>query len=226
MGYEKTKYMPSVPVLSRMMNMTHTLTTLAVLSLLTCAGADTFCLTDAVGKQQGPFDFGEGAKLSLEGREYTLSKIMTPEENVIEKMKAITIPEIDFRQANLQDIICFLTEASREYDRQDIPVEERGTSVVCNLGQSEVAAPLPSTDPFTAFPQPVDIRPITLNLRNISLYDTMNFLCKLGDLEWSVQGSVVLIEPKELNDPAQSRTDRGRKLASSTNAMETAAPAP
>lgn len=41
--------------------------------------------------------------------------------------------------------------------------------------------------------------PITLNARFISLFDAMNIVCKLGDLQWTVLDSVVLVERKTTN---------------------------
>ena len=55
------------------------------------------------------------------------------EEEVIEKMKRIIIPEVNFREAKIQDIIEFFYDASREYDDPILPLDRRGIRFVLRL---------------------------------------------------------------------------------------------
>ena len=59
-------------------------------------------------------------------------------------MESIVIPEIEFRQANIADVIAFFGDASREYDDPNLPASKRGVNFVLDLsllpngGTSEV----------------------------------------------------------------------------------------
>jgi len=146
--------------------MKYTITAIVVFALLASAHADESHLTDATGKKYDPFEFKQSETLSIAGQKYTISKKLTKEQQkILEKMKTIIIPEIDFRQANVNDVISFLQKASVEFEPKS--KRQRGVSFILNLGS------------------PSDVPLITFSARHISLFDTMNIICKICDLNWS-----------------------------------------
>ncbi len=130
----------------------------------------------------------------------------TAEMKILDKMRSITIPEIDFRQANITDVVTFLSEASREHDRQDIPPEERGVNIVLNLGGTvdAPAAAATADDPWAAaVSAPAassgNVPPLTINARFLTMLSALEMIMDLADLKYRVRDNVVLI--MEANKP-------------------------
>jgi len=131
-------------------------------------------------------------------------KTQTAAEKLREKMSKIIIPEIEFRQANIRDVVNFLVEASIAGDP-----EGHGVNIVLNLPEEvapvEQAAPAPEEElPFfgeeetPAAPAPVEAGPvptITLNLRRISLLDALKIVTEVAGLRYRIEGNVVVITP-------------------------------
>ena len=128
-----------------------------------------------------PRDYG------LAEREALRSVVIDPQEEdptgirdqIRIKMENIKIPVIDFRQANIHDVIDFLQTASVEFDLPDVPKDERGVNIILSLGQSvapAAAAPAASDDPFSNMLEDGDgeagasgVPLITFTARHISL---------------------------------------------------------
>jgi hypothetical protein len=195
--------------------MKNALTTIALFALLATVRADEFHLTDATGKTYGPFEFKHGERLSIAGQEYTIAKVLTKEQEITEKMKSIIIPEVEFRQANVHDVIRYLQEASVDFDSKP-EQSHRGVSCVLHLGPPAPTASAEPTDPFAdPFAEPPkaqsrtpDTPLITFSARHISLHDVINIVCKICDLKWTIQNSVVMIEPKKKTEEVQPSVRR------------------
>ena len=185
--------------------MKHALAIIAVLALLAPVRADEFHLTDAAGKKHGPFEFKQGETLSIAGQEYTISRVQTKEQKIIEKMKTIIIPEMDFRHANIRDVIAFLRHAGVEFDKQS-ERHHRGVNFVLGLPRPQHAIRA-TADPFEeilkAQPLETEVPLITFPVRDVSLHDAINIICKVGGLQWSIQDSVVMIEKKKESEKVQ-----------------------
>ena len=128
---------------------------------------------------------------------------------VLEKMRDIIIPKLEFRQANIADVVNYLVEASIAAD----PSGE-GVNIILNLGDggavSSAPAPAPAAsddgwgfddDDFGA-PAPVaggssGVPPITLNLRNVSMSDAINFITEVARLKYRVESTAVIITSKD-----------------------------
>jgi general secretion pathway protein D len=129
-------------------------------------------------------------------------------ERLHEKMQKIIIPEVQFRQANINDVVNFLVEASIAADP-----EKEGVNIILNLGQSGGgggAAPAPAAAPavdewgFAAddFDAPMPsgggggasgVRDITLNLRRISMLDAIKYITEVANLKFRVESTAVMI---------------------------------
>ena len=157
-------------------------------------------------------DTGYDSRRSDSSGDSVITLGTTEEMKILEKMKRITIREIEFRQANITDVITFLSEASREYDEdKDIPEERRGINIILNLGGSgetastaqaadtfaggwEAAAPETTTDSSNGVP------PITVNARFVTLYDALGTVMKVAKLKYRVNGNMVLVMPENAPD--------------------------
>ncbi len=139
----------------------------------------------------------------------------TPTTEVVmiqEKMRKIIIPEINFRQANLTDVITFLGDASREYDDPNTAADQRGINFILSLqapgsprstttsmpSQADpFAAPL---DPLAAAPMSGAGTPITFQARYVTLYDALSIVMNLADLKFRIRGNVVIVMPSNFPD--------------------------
>jgi hypothetical protein len=201
-------------------------TIIALLALIAPVHADEFHLTDATGQTHGPFEFKQDAKLTIAGQEYTISKVLTKEQIILEKMKTIIIPEIEFRQANILEVFEFLQHIIVDSDTKS---EHRhpgvGVSFLLDL-DSPIATSATTedpfgTDPFTEAPhgqpQASEMPTITMSVRQISLFDAIDFVCKVSDLQWAIQDGVVMIENMKKEEVGQDESTVASEVAPSVS---------
>ena len=130
-----------------------------------------------------------------------------------DKMKSIIIPAVEFRQANINDVVTFLVDASLAADP-----EKEGVNIILNLGQSGGGSSAPA--PVAAAPAGGDewglggddfgsematagvgssgggnLRDITLNLRRISMLDAIKYITEVAGLKYRIEDSAVIITP-------------------------------
>ena len=138
-------------------------------------------------------------------REYEFEK---ERAKMIEKMKSIKIPEIDFRQANIYDVVTFLSEASIANDRTEVEEgEKKGVDIILDLGTGRQAAPQEaavSDDPFAdtldlgdggAAAGGGDIPLITFHARYVTLLEALRIVTSVAGLKYTIRGSVVMVVP-------------------------------
>ncbi len=93
------------------------------------------------------------------------------------KLKSVVLPEVDFKEANVSDVMKFLFEASLEYDPAP-PAEGRGVGFILNLTQ---------TEPKDSAPAPPRPGPkVTLHARCISILDALNAVSKATGVEYTI----------------------------------------
>lgn len=101
------------------------------------------------------------------------SNITVRTVSVATKLNSTIIPEIDFRQADLRDIVAFLSEASRQYDSTNLPKDLRGVNIVL----MDVNNP----------------SKLTLSLRNVSLRSVLTLVGEAAGLSVDIQGEAVVL---------------------------------
>jgi general secretion pathway protein D len=115
---------------------------------------------------------------------------------ITKKLNDIIIPEINYREAVVSDVITFLSEESRRLDP-----DKQGVNIVLSSGISAPTTPPPSTPAPSAEGQPptpaegVEGRKITLSLRNVPLIDALRYVTTLADLKYRVDSSAVIVLP-------------------------------
>ena len=157
--------------------------------------------TYGVGYTAGGDDVGGGGAGSSDGDGATIRDVSN-EIRIRGKMERIIIPEIEFRQANIVDVIGWLGDASRENDPDDVPVEERGVNFVLDLGiPASDTSSAGSEDPWgVADTAPAasegGVPPLTIKSYNMKLSDTLDLITDMSGLKAQVKGNVVMIMPK------------------------------
>ena len=134
---------------------------------------------------------------------------LSVETKIRQKMNSIVIPEIEFRQANIADVISFLGDASREYDEDDVPAAERGVNFVLDIGDlggGEGAADegfgggLFDTPAEPAAASSGGIPLLTIKSHYVTLLSTLDLIMDMAGLKYRIQGNVVKIMPKNKAD--------------------------
>ena len=114
---------------------------------------------------------------SLKGNDLALEAApeKTEEELAIEAMtervKAMNIPTLDFVNAPVQDVVLFLSETCRRQDGKGINILTLGMS-----GAMEVGG-------------------ITISIRDLNLYEALEYITEIGGLKFEVQPKAVALMP-------------------------------
>ena len=140
-----------------------------------------------------------------------IAKGRTAEQLVQQKLEEIVIPEVSFRPpATIIDAVTFFNQAARDYDRPELPVEQRGVNLVLKLpGSSGAAAPAAAgggeDDPFAAAASASSGSaggvPVisALSARFITLKNAIKLVCDVTGMKSLIRGNVVMIVP--VNEP-------------------------
>ncbi|HSR87667.1 MAG TPA: hypothetical protein VLL07_01835 [Pontiella sp.] len=100
-------------------------------------------------------------------------------EQMEARLKGIVIPTLDFRDANIKDVVLYLTEACRRIDQSG-----NGVNIIL-LG-------LDSSDEMGGG----DLgNNITLSIRNMNLYDALQYIVEMASLKFQLGSDVVTIMP-------------------------------
>jgi general secretion pathway protein D len=126
------------------------------------------------------------------------------QQGIMRKLNDIIVPEINYREAVVSDVITFLSDESRRLDPEKV-----GVNIV--LGGGIVASAAPSAAPAAAAVAPgaqpetgpggagnagdIEGRKITLSLRNVPLIDALKYVTTLANLKYRVEPSAVIVLP-------------------------------
>jgi len=157
----------------------------------------------------------------------------TAEQIIHQKLVDIVIPEVTFRPpATIIDAVDFFKQASRDYDKPEIPVEQRGVNLVLKLATTQTAAPAGAeaaaaapADPFAATAAaaaPGGVPQISaLSARFINLYDALKLVCDVTGMKFRIRGNIVMIVPA--NEPDAELMTRSYNVLSSLTERKNAA---
>jgi general secretion pathway protein D len=109
--------------------------------------------------------------------------VKTAEDVAIEQMvahlKSIVIPTLDFRDANIKDVVLYLTEACRRID-------------AAGDGVNIILLGLDSSDAMGGGALGNNI---TISIRNMNIYDALQYIVEMAALKFQVGSNVVTIMP-------------------------------
>ena len=143
-------------------------------------------------------------------------KERTMEQLVEKRMKDMILPSISFRPpATIADAVEYFKQASRDFDRPDIPIDQRGFNFVLDLGKqlvsqggeaaaadsgNDFAASAKSDDNAAAGGSP-DGMPLipAIAANNVSLWDALKLVCRVTKFKFQIQeGPVVMVMPESM----------------------------
>ncbi len=124
---------------------------------------------------------------------------------LLAKLNGITIPQLEFRTANIADVIKYLDQASIACDKDSAP-GDKGVNFILQLKRpgvsEEAAAPAPAEGELTvegAAPVgPSNLPTVTLSLRNIVLMDAIKYITEVTGLKYRIEENVVVITPSDV----------------------------
>ena len=133
------------------------------------------------------------------------------EQSIEKRMKEMMLPSISFRPpATIIDAVDFFRQASKDYDRPEIPVDQRGFNFILTLDKTltggEVSAAENNAE--SAFGAAADDSAAAggavpqipnISASNLSLWEAMGHVCKSVGFKFKVQGSVVMVMPKNVS---------------------------
>lgn len=143
-------------------------------------------------------------------------------EQVVEKrMKEMILPSISFRPpATIADAVEYFKQASRDFDRPDIPIDQRGFNFVLDLGKqlvaqggdaapaadsgNDFAASAAATDDASAAAAPGGMPVIpAIAANNVSLWDALKLVCRVTKFKFVIEeGPVVMVMPEGMTTEA------------------------
>ena len=133
------------------------------------------------------------------------------ENAVLQKMRRVVIPELSFRPPDtIIDALDFLKQASSDFDEPEIPLEERGVSLILKLSPSPNAVkPAGGDDPFAgggaSSPDAPVIPPMTA--RHINLYDALKLVCDVTGMKFEIHDAgFIMITPLDDEGELLTRT--------------------
>lgn len=154
-------------------------TGVCVIMSMTCLAESFQLKSDKNGKLYGPYEFKDGATVVIGKASFTLIKSVQAPSALEKKMDGIIIPQLQFRQANIADVLNYLRQVSIDLDKTDIPPEQKGVNFILKGNPQE----MPS---------------ITLNLSSVPLSDAVKFVTEMAGLKYSYYKDVsVVIEAKK-----------------------------
>ena len=170
-----------------------------------------------VGKAWRPVYAVDAAELKdVEGTTKTLGfsdSNRSLEQDIERRMKEMIIPSISFRPpATIVDAVDHFRQASKDFDRPELPMDQRGFNFVLDLGKqlTGAGAQLTGEEDDSGFgaaaAEDMSMEPTNdkipqipnINASNISLWEALKLVCQISGFKFKVQGSVVMVMPKDV----------------------------
>lgn len=122
---------------------------------------------------------------------------MASEQFILKKLHEIIIPELKFGPPEtINDAVDFFKQASRDFDRKEIPLEQRGLSFILKLSSKtydEISDG--ETDPVSKEVKRIAPTIPTVEAHSISLWDALKLVCDATGMKFYVRGYWVWIVP-------------------------------
>jgi hypothetical protein len=193
---------------------------LVMLTVVGCAltaTAQEFQLRTTTGEVTGPFRFREGETVQIGTNSADIVNVRSHEDRILDAMQAIRIPEVDFRDASIRDVVAFLTPLSVSADPPEIRfVLKLGEPPASGSDDSAVGTTNRAPDSTT------DSRPITFSAIDITLKDTLDYVVDIAGYKYRIRDGAVVIMHRNapdgpiitrMYDVLPSSTTRLRELA-------------
>ena len=136
----------------------------------------------------------------------------TVEQTIVQRMKEMRLPAISFKPpATIIDAVEYFRGASKDFDRPEIPLEQRGFNFVLKTPEAvrmqDSAAPSEDADDFSdtgsddaAGNGPIGVPVIPMiTASDISFYDALKLVCESVEYKFTVQGPIVMVMHKDMS---------------------------
>ena len=145
-----------------------------MISTAASAGDSIRLRDETTGAEYGPVIVANGSKIRVGESTLALTVVeqTEPQKALEKKMRAITIPELEFGDLSVKDAVASLRDHARKADP-----DKRGVNIV--LGDPNLA--------FDGGPS------LSLELRDISLYDALRYSCEAAGLSMRIDDNAVVI---------------------------------
>ena len=130
------------------------------------------------------------------------------EQSIEKRMKEMMLPSIAFRPpATIIDAVDFFRQASKDFDRPEIPIDQRGFNFILTLDKALTGGEAPAdNNAESAFGAAAEDNAAggavpqipNISASNLSLWEAMGHVCKSCGFKFKVQGSVVMVMPKNM----------------------------
>ena len=130
------------------------------------------------------------------------------EQSIIKRMKEMKLPAISFKPpTTIIEAVEFFRMASKDFDRPELPIEQRGFNFVLKTPEAlhSVAAPVAESDdggfseeaaePASPAQTGVPVIPM-ISASDISFYDALKLVCEQVDYKFTVKGPIVMVMHK------------------------------
>ena len=136
----------------------------------------------------------------------------TKDQTIEKRMKEMILPQISFRPpATIGDAVDFFSQASKDFDRPEIPADQRGFNFVLDMGKKLTGdAPAANNNTEAAFGAAADNDaagdsgplPLIPNISasKMSLWDALKLVCRISGFKFKVRDGAVIVMPKDLVD--------------------------
>jgi hypothetical protein len=152
-----------------------------------CMADEFYLKSDSTGKTNGPFTSDGGSKVVLDGKSYTVvTKTLSPIEK---KLSSIMIPEVEFRNANINDAILFTQSATVEYDKAGGNGVNIALTPLKETPKQNVTADKSTNTTRTENLEPA----VTISLRNVSALDLIKAICENTGYKYKVSEKIVTL---------------------------------
>ena len=126
----------------------------------------------------------------------TLSRVDV-DAAVLAKLDRIIVPEFEFKNADICDVVSRLGDCSREFDEEP-EAAHRGVGFVLDLGGgSSVIKEGEGLFDEAAEPSASGVPPLTIKAKNWSLRALLDLVVEMADLKYRIEGGHVAIRRKD-----------------------------
>ena len=136
----------------------------------------------------------------------------TIEQTIIQRMKEMRLPAISFKPpATIIDAVEYFRGASKDFDRPEIPLEQRGFNFVLKTPEAvriQSAAAGEDADDFSdtgsdeaanaGGPLGVPVIPM-ITASDITFYEALKLVCESVEYKFTVQGPIVMVMHKDMS---------------------------
>ena len=113
---------------------------------------------------------------------------------VLAKLDRIIVPEFEFKNADICDVVSRLGDCSREFD-DETAASERGVGFVLDLGGD--ASTLEEGEGLFAESPSSGVPPLTIKAKDRSLRALLDLVVEIADLKYRIEGGHVAIRRKD-----------------------------